>query len=298
MLSSDYSFAEAQQAAAYPAHGWALNASGNPMLWLPILRLAADAAEFRASIGKTPLTEGDEFAIVALHDVTLKLAITLRELHEATTSEITPVYVKGACATKVARTGKQLELGPLYVDLALVYLRRLADSLTTALRPLLFGKSGASPMQFAKLQELCEAPIRLSRLDPLGDVDVLVAAIQAHSGWVDRLRTITRSGGERKGIRDIREHQTSLLNTGFSVTAGGGYRMSALMAMSSKYPPIGDLLEVLRQLCADLCAMLTGIHRSVRPDGRYFAWEAPAGDCLRITGDRVHATGFWPRISA
>ena len=280
--------------------GWAENAKGQRLLWLPIIRLTAEAADFRIAKGKSELTSADELAVLSLHDLFKKLAVTLRELHEATRSEITPGFLKGADRAKAAMTGKRLELGPLYVDLALVYLRRLADSLAATLRPLVFGKKGAAPMRYSALQEFCSDPRGFVRLDPLVDPDEFLGAIRSHSRWIGQLRKtyIDAQGKQQKGVRDVREHHASLLDVGFSITGNRAYQMSALMAVSPSHQPPGEILSMLQSGLADLCALLTAIHRSIWPRGRYTAWDVPVGDCLHLTGDWMHGTGFWPHISA
>jgi hypothetical protein len=74
-------FAAPEKAEQYPAHGWAVNSQGVPILWLPIRRVLMNVNKIRKAKGLTSFVQGNSFEnICVCIDTLAKLTKSCQEL--------------------------------------------------------------------------------------------------------------------------------------------------------------------------------------------------------------------------
>ncbi len=285
-------FASPEQRARYPKHGWAKNSQGYGLLWFPLTRLAENMRTFRKAKGiTTPMSRGDEEERRPLVNTLVKYIIALRELHKV---------IRVACDYPVDTFDSEppeatsarhhaFEISPLLTDLAIVYLRRLADRITITTRPLLFRRYKSAPREYKNLTKLVDGT-GLSKLDPICDVEELQKVIREHSGWFDALCGISPAG--KKGLRDALEHRGTALwpSMGQTGTERPTYEMS-LQSGAGDVERRQDVLEFIQECNAELCTLMSGLCRAAEQAGAY-----ESRDAFLIIGDDADTTGFWPEI--
>jgi len=270
----------------FPAHGWALNPNGLNLLRFPICG---------------PLWVRFDPESLVFVQTLRRLVQTLGELHRIT-RVCSDMPNLGSDPDRRSVLLKELGNAPLFIDLAYVYLRRLADRLARALRPLLFPdiKFGSAPMKFSALRELLSNVETANRRLDSGKVDaaMLCSAFFAHSNWYTVLTANPdEEKGIDKGIRDAMEHWSVALQIGQS-GCEPDFKMqtSAHLVMRSQGRLLNqnqDLIVELRNGCADLCGLLTGICQSIRLTGNYDRMDYGPTATTGLDEDIV---GFWPAI--
>jgi hypothetical protein len=152
------------------------------------------------------LSQGQWSESRAFAQTTARFALTLRELAKGIRLGSDPCFDQRD-DEKWTISLEASSLIPLYVDLAFVYARRLADHFARASRYVLFKHPGSAPREYKNLRRVIADQARLQRLEPLCNTSVLREAFERHSGWLDKLRDSTDGNGKvQKGIRDIMEH--------------------------------------------------------------------------------------------
>ena len=272
------------------------------MLWLPIKRLLQYTQEIRREKGvekyKVPGLSPDSRAFL---DTVSKLATTLRELHniERRAREVplildTPVGLRGYQPSPSDKESLEFgqevfEMTPLFLDLAFVYLRRLAYFLTATSRPVLFEKYGEAPQHYKELVERVNDRDKVNALKPICNPDLLQQALNDHSSWFASLTAREQTG---KGLRDAMEHRLSFVVATRQQSGGNPPRLS--VQLYSRAHDVGiqpDLTSTLRDIVKDMCELWTGLHAAVG-----WANEYDSRDALVLIGDDDDATGFWPEI--
>ena len=181
-------------------------------------------------------------------------------------------------------------MGPLYADLAVVYLRRAPDLLVKACNPLLFEHWHTIPSKF---KDCVEVVHQFETYKPLCDFAVLREAIDQHSEWFDSLRgmsPITR----KKGIRDALEHRpVRFMVSKNQAGSNRPYIEIVLQSTASDVATDEDILCRVRESVAGLCHLMTAIHSTIGV-GDPYQW----GSQLFLAGDDRDVVGYWPEIVA
>ena len=285
------SFADPEQAARFPRHGWARNTEGIKLLWLPIQRPMQIAHTIRHDKGvvehKVPGSGKD---VYAFSQIAQKLGMALRELHNL---ERRGRDIPLSTDTESVAFGFEVgEKVPLYMDLAFIYLRRLADFMTMAIRPVLFESIRSAPQTFKGLQALVNNQTKINALKPICNSDLLQQALNDHSAWFDSLTAKTGGG---KGIRDAMEHRVSYV-TAIRQHGHGPPQVRAFLQSSAGDVDVHvNLMSTLREIVADLCDLWTGLHASVGWPNEY-GEGGTGGGLLYLSGNDEDITGFWPEI--
>lgn len=293
MANLKLDFADKNQRNSFPNHGWAVNSQGAKLLWFPILRLT-DPTGMRRCLATNlehSHTRGECSEIWTFQETVQRLVFALRELNR--------------CARVSARfaepeNNEELNLGhdasfllPLYLDLAYVYMRRLADQLTKASRFVLFNRFGSAPWKFKELRKTVACEEKLRRLHPICDVEKLQEAVKEGSGWFDQLAR----EGSMKGIRDMLEHRGVSIQVSHAKPANGPWRTHATFGRTGTHlPPQPELLSTLKEIVAGFCAFCTLICSSVKWDHCYKDWVVPYGDAIVLFGNEDDSVAFWPEL--
>lgn len=191
MADIAFDFMKDWQQKDYPCHGWAVNSQGIKLLWLPLIHLIQETEKVR---GRNTIS--DRLTLVQIkeircfHNAVEKLFVALRELHRTTTFLVS---CAGFDNPKNDTEGIVLTI-PLYVDLVYMYLRRLADHFTRAIRFSVFKHFDSAPREFKKLRKMDVKT--LNSLQPLVDVNHFIKAVRDNDSWFD----IFKCGRTDKGI--------------------------------------------------------------------------------------------------
>ncbi|HSB14577.1 MAG TPA: hypothetical protein VLE22_08960 [Bryobacteraceae bacterium] len=184
----------AEQAAHFPGHGWALGWSGRRSLYFPILSVFEEVSTIRRRRGvydPLDLSECDR-ATRSFANTFWKLVVTLREL-EALARDVG----RWADDDDLGRTRAVFEHAPLFVDLAFVYLRRLADRFAQAIDPVLF-RDRSSPR--SKFRALSEYATSAEDSDLLVNRERLLEVL-SKSSWLERLQRLREMRNSQERIR-------------------------------------------------------------------------------------------------
>jgi hypothetical protein len=258
-----------------------------------------EANEVRKASGLLELSWGQWSEIRAFDRTTKNLALTLRELAKGIRLGSDPCFDHGD-EEKFARSQEATSLIPLYVDLAFVYVRRLADHFARASRYVLFKRPGSAPIEYKNLRHFIAEPTKLRRLEPLCGANLLQEAFERYSGWFDKLRDSTDENGElKKGIRDIMEHHPIAVTVYHSQVADGPWEVTADLGepgINASFRP--DLIPTLQEIIADMACLWTMVCDSSGLTTASQPWVVPYGDALPMAGNDDDATAFWPESTA
>ena len=259
------------------------------------------APKLRKAKGASATLSPGQWAEIRAFDRTVQyFALTLRELAKCIRLGSDPYVDEELVDDERWNTSREaISLLPLYVDLAFVYARRLADQFAKASRPILFTHSESAPREYKTLRSVISDDAKLQLLKPLCDAAALREAFECHSGWLDHLRDCTDEQGElRKGIRDLMEHHPVAVTVQHSQVEGGRWEINANLGepwirsfRSQLIPTLGLIVRDMANLWTMVCeaASLPAVERQ---------WIAPYGDVLLLTGDDHDATAFWPESQA
>lgn len=293
MYELDMKVASVEQQDRYPKHGWAANSQNIKLLWFPILSMLKDTRIIRERKGaSTPIAasfthDNDRFLFC---DTLRKHVVALRELHRIAGAACQHPFnwqmetEDGDRARHVAN-----ELCPLFADLAIVYLRRLADRLTISVAPSLFDTYRSAPRAYKMLVEKAGSGA-LRCLRPICDIDVLERTILENSGWFASLRSQTDSG--KKGVRDAAEHRGVVLWPSF--TQVGEKKPTFELSLQSAAPDverISDVLVFISHCNAGFCSLLSGICKAAGWVGSY-----ARRDLMFSVGNDDDIVAFWPPL--
>lgn len=268
----------AEQAAHFPAHGWALEWSGRRSLYLPILSVFEEVSTIRRRRGVSDpldLAECDR-ATRSFANTFWKLVVTLREL-EALARGVG----RWADDDDLGQTRAVFEHAPLFVDLAFVYLRRLADRFAQAIDPVLF-RDRSSPR--SKFRALSEYAMSAEESDLLVNRERLLEVL-SESSWLERLQRL-------REIRNSLEHDSIYVDIALVTERDpAGVSRHRIDALTSVGPIDDELVQAIREVCSDLCSFLAGVHRLVGYGNEY-----RSSDELPVPGPDDLVIAFWPPI--
>jgi hypothetical protein len=283
-------FADGTKALRYPQHGWATNSQGIRILWLPILRLFRPKLVLIGSESHVEL--GDWRSTDRFFETLSKLVPALRELHR----HLDSVAQRPLHPDNTEHIGRDLgdfEMIPVFLDMAYVYMRRLADDFAAVSHYVLFKHPGVAPTKFSKLRDALTNRKQLEALEPLCRIEQLRTTFSEHSSWFDALRAIDPET-RKQGIRDSMEHGQSTILVGKYQGADGTSQIHA--TLQSALPHVDssrELISTLRSLLNQLSQFFTGVCLSVGRNNEY-GWE---DWLLRYSGaSGTNATGLWPEI--
>ena len=283
-----------------PRHGWAKNSQGVKLLWLPVLRLVHEAHNIRKANGLPEELSLGQWSEIRAFDQTVRhFALTLRELAKCIRLGSDPCFDQGD-GERWNTSKEASSLVPLYVDLAFVNVRRLADHFSRASRYVLFKHPGSTTSKYKNLRPVIADQAKLERLGPICDVDVLREAFERHSGWLEKLRRSTDENRKsRKGIRDIMEHDPSAVTVHHSQVGDGPWEVIANLGepgINASFRP--DLISTLKVIVTDMASLWTMVCDSAGLPAAGQLWVAPYGDAVLLTGNDDDSTAFWPESQA
>ena len=279
----------------YPRHGWSRNSQGAKLLWLPVVRAISGIAYPGAESHpfSRNLTLGQVFEIRAF-DVTLsKLALTLRELSGAFERCAEPPMYTSSTAAFNERM-EAISVIPLFVDLAFIYLKRLADDFARASRFVLFRDIDSAPREFKILRKWVDDD-RLEGL--LVDSENIRNAFADHSGWFDLLNERSPTGKAKRGIRSRLEHHAVSVSVQHSKSGDDPWQLDLSLGQPMQKDYVSDLGPMLKQIVEEMCEFWTTICEAIQIDSGYKMWVCPYGDCLGgVVGNSDQIAAFWPPL--
>jgi len=225
-----------------------------------------------------------------------QLAIALRDLHAEVTVLVPileeewmqqpPGTERDAACTRYREGTERVEVLLIAI---FVLLRRLADQLIDASRPVLFAKWQSAPRALKTAIAMAQSD-SLSSLKPRGSLCLLQEALLHRTSWFELLR-------KDEGIRDILVHKDHILQVGGQgsrapADSATNWRVSAqLIRWRGGEVATIELFDLLRECLHGACSFMEQLCRSVGMTGGY-----GRGDFLFLTGEDSDLTGFWPQI--
>jgi hypothetical protein len=282
-----FDFDSVEKASKYPRHGWARNSQGVKLLWFPVLSLVRSTNTVRQGKGDLALPPDKARAWLPFYDGIRNLMIVLREISLLVR---VPVSFRPDDPEGRERAWRAAELVPVHVDSAYLQLRRLADRLVVAVRPVLFAKSGEVSPEFRKLRNVIQDDCSMDRLKPICDTKLLRDAFDKHSSWFDIL---SHEEGGHKGIRDALEHTGVRMSSHLQQV---GDEPTKFLLSLGPSPDVDNrwrdnLLSTLSHVIDGLCNLCSDIHSSVGVGTAY-----DQGDYVFLPGEDGDITKFWPEI--
>jgi len=279
----------------FPSHGWITGHTGIKHLRLPILRLFQLGQPTYERFVENNLG-GMWLQCRSPYRTLRQLAVALRDLHAEIRVMLPivqedwyprePSRERDNALTRVHEGYERTEISLIAI---FVLLRRLADELIDASRPLLFKHWQSAPRKLAVAISKARDGT-LAEAHPICDFDLLTDALQNHTAWLSRLR-------EDKGIRDILIHKEHILQVGAQgskspedVKFNWKITASLLQGRPGATHSI-DLFPALIDCIDGACLFMDRLYRSVSPIDEY-----QKGDVLFLTGADNDAVGFWPPI--
>lgn len=284
---------EAEQAVGFPAHGWARTTFDAKVLWLPV-KGAFTTWHWRERGGlpsRVPLAQAvasfDAF-YRTLHD----LGVVLRELHrfQRLLSGLSKP-LEELDADTLNRTGRLQELARPALDLAYVYLRRLANRFADAARYLLFAHPQSAPREFKTLRKTALSDEKLCKPGLLCAPEALRKLFTEHCVWFERLR----GDGLRDehGPRDLLEHHPVRLDLQTTWVGDGPPQVEAHIVRLNPIRIEPELFASLRDIVAGLCAFWSQVLPLMETRTAYERY-----DWFLLHELDEDSTGFWPEIKA
>lgn len=287
MAQLKFDFADPAVERMFPAHGWSLNSQGVRLLWLPVVRHLYNVNEIRNSKGGSEIIlEGDWNDIRRFEETATKLVLATAELRKCMRN-----YAAGFDAGNLPDSFQASRYIPLWVDLAYVYLRRVADDLARAGRLLLFRNPHSAPREFKKLRPFLADERKVAAAGPLASLPHLRRALDEDSAWFD----VLRNTGPRKGLRDRMEHHAVRLQVQGSGTESGPMDVQVFM-LPFETGAVNELLKSLRLILEGFCRFCTRICAELEWETSYEQWVIHYGDCAFVPGNDEDATAMWPQI--
>jgi hypothetical protein len=287
MATLKLDIADPEQARRFPRHGWSRNSQGVRLLWLPVLRLLRNIEVIRKERGAKPASPSNLADALSVEESLRYFALVLRELRYL--DRTTPKYSLEDPRAHPQQMDRLISLTPVYVDMALTYLRRLSFLLAAAMRMLIVNDyDNVSWRNFSQFREDVLEPNKLEGLQPICDLEVLRAAFRQHTGWFDLVTSGVKQG--KKGVRASLEHRPTRLLVSQSEVEGS-WSVHVSLHSTHRDVPEGDLLPLLAPNISDFCENLAGITQAVGWGNQYDALEV-----LAITGEDEDRTYYWPSI--
>ena len=278
-----------------PAHGWLRSVTGLRHLRLPIMQMFQPTGPTFIHFQQAGLA-GQWLQFRSPYRTLRQLAVALRDLHlevrlllplvEGEWSDREPSSERNDTLTRLREGFERIEISLIAI---FVLLRRLADELIDASRPVLFEHWQSAPRQLKTLM-LCGQNGGLARFRPRYDVGVLTDALQTQLAWFSQLR-------QDDGIRDILVHKDHLLQVGSAghktpTDEAFVWRINAALIRSKRNGiTVIQLFPSLMDCMRGACRFMDKLHLCAIQSGRY-----GTGDVLPLTGSDNDIVGFWPSI--
>jgi hypothetical protein len=282
----------------FPEHGWHETRAGYRFIWLPIRRLVApwkwtEQPDVSVYIGR--LQERHQVEAAAAHRACTRtlenLETTLRELHTLRRTFGEVGLRAGHLSSEFI---KAAEMAPLFVDLALIYLRRLVDTFADSFRFIAFEHLDSAPRSFRKMKTVLtdETKRRGHRLK--FDGAVLARIFSEQTVWFGLLRG-DNAGREKRGYRDRLDHGRTWLSVTASQIEGKPAVLSTYLIDSQEEEIIhAEVIEGIEEILAGMCRFWTAIYRLCGSGDGYVrtsdVWLYSDGN------NKEDVTGFWPRL--
>ena len=268
----------------YPKHGWAENSQQVKLVRLPLLELIRSARKIRGTKGAS--TDFNPNYGVAFDDRMRQLTRCLSHL-----ARIRRQIVSLEDPGSHFAYGDLVDIA-LFSDLAVIQLRRAADDLAMAIRPLVFRETknwpgGASA--FKALRTFFGQEKNLVGQEYLVDEPSDLASVFCAESWYDDLRK-----DKDKAVTDVRtilEHRTSRVITGVQRSGDGPWRVTAQLYSPAADAKFFDLISEIRSMVDRMCDFMTQLAQILTDDRTY-----SSGDWIIFIGDDDDAAEFWPPI--
>ena len=195
-------FRDDKQREKFPRHGWAPDSEGIRLIRLPIMRLLFNPNTVRSELGLSTITNKNFQDVVSLGDNLNNLSVILQELGATirSTTSLDLLYGNNDSNNKQYYLTNLLKV---YIDTAIMYLRRLADDLCRSMRFILFKHFESSPQKFKDLVDKTNNDEdALDKAGLLCDIKQLKKVINANTNWFRDIRGMNRNGQGKKGYRD------------------------------------------------------------------------------------------------
>jgi hypothetical protein len=283
----------------FPCHGWIGGPDNMRVVCLPVLSFFTFEEPYCKIFTKNNLIGGWLQSRSPERTIRL-LGICFRDLHKEF-REIFPLIDRSVESSnninqqseEFTRFQEGTERIELFLIAAFTLLRRLADELIDASRPILFNNWKSAPREMKKAIQFARED-KLKRLNPICNIDILINALINHTRWFSRLR-------EENGIRDIiihKPHTLQISSEGIKNEENDTWtrRISAHLVRYDKNIIAIDLLDTLFNCIDESCKFMELLCCSVGHIHGYeedsFAWSG----CLLMTGMDNDIVGIWPPL--
>ena len=276
----------------FPKHGWTNNVSGVRQIRLPILRLfeyELPYCEVFSANGISGVWLQSRSPVESLR----MLAVCLRDLSSEfrTLLKYREVVWSGDATINVddpetlQRGCEAWRRSEIFLFSAFVLLRRLADQIVDATRPLWFEDWGSAPKSMKTAIRAANQG-KLKSLKPRCDVDRLSNAFIERTQWFEDLR-------QEDGVRDILVHKDHVFKVTLSQhgTKNPWCVEASLTRLIKGELVVVDVVPVLRSSLLGLCDFMEEVCLSIASASGF----GPS-DVLYLTGDHEDITAFWPEL--
>jgi hypothetical protein len=289
-----YDFGSPVNPSDFLQHGWAYNSQGIRLLWLPITTVVGRFHAIRGSKGLSGnLSEIQFEEIRAFRHLVGNFAVNLREL--ARLLKICSVPEMHCPEDDVNLVYNARQRIPLHIDLAYVYIRRIADLFSRASRYVLFEHVDSAPCKFKNLIKYVQHG-DIKKLSPICNVDLFVNAINSHSGWLDLIRKSERCKKVSSGLRDLMEHSPVGVNVRHAKVGGAPWEMTADLGYIGGSESFSvDLIKMISVIVEDVCALWSKVSLAIDYSCIDLQLMAQKSNIL-VLGDDEEITYFWPKI--
>lgn len=283
--------------ALFPRHGWVEGSAGVLQLRLPILRLYQFQTPHHMRYVQLGLAgmwlqshsphPSVRLLAVALRDLAFEFGHILKALNEGWLDK-DPSEERNQVLT---RHQEAVQRSEVLLTAALVILRRLADQVIDATRPLLFDHWQSAPRQMKTAISAANAG-KLVDLKPRCKVDELTSALLSKTKWFEDLR-------QEAGIRDVLIHKDHWFSVS-SVGIGDGapsknvtWRVTADLWRMKRDGGRWhvDVVPALRACLAGMCDFMEALYSCLVRGGEY-----AQGDMVFLTGRDEDVVAFWPPL--
>ncbi len=281
--------------ACFPRHGWTRNITGSRQLRLPLLRLFQFESPHYEIFNANGLagiwlqchspSASLRMLAVCLRDISSEFQIILATNEEDWDNR----PVSDERNRSLTRNQEAMERSEVLLISAFVLLRRLADQIMDAARPLLFEDWKSAPRQMKTAVSMARSG-RISELQARCNSQRLIDALVSKTAWFDAFR-------QEDGVRDILVHKEHFLSVGSLGTkptesADYSWRVTVdLMRVKNGEIANLDIMPVLRTCLEGLCDFMEAVYLSLNEGGDY-----AIGDTVFVTGNDDDVTAFWPSI--
>jgi len=294
----DFDELTADSASLFPAHGWIVTASGFKVVRLPVMRLFQPGEPSYARYSERGLAGTwlqFRSPVRTLKQLGVCFCDAHREVREALRVAELDLFDAAPSRDRDEALSRQHEANDrleVLLIAAFTLLRRLADELIDASRPLLFKKWGSAPGQMKNAISAAQDG-GLDRHGPVCDLALLQHLLISQTNWFHRLR-------KGDGLRDILIHKPHLLQIRPGGVSGDGtnwdWHVHAHLVREPRKPDVAmrvnDLFPELLECIRSACDFMRALYILVVGSGG----EYRRGDYLHVMGMTDDIAGFWPAV--